>query len=619
VTRGAGAILIAFGLLTFGAAWVSSRVVSLLLGALLVLAGALTCTSRAVDAVIKVLEAGTEVGAKNISEVKAEIADDLKRLKTPIVVVLDDVDRLTPSEILEVFQLIKANGDFPNLIYLVLYERTIVEKNIEKALNVPSGREYLEKIVQVGFDVPMVDVARVHQLLFKRLDSLLSDDSVSARFSIKRWANVFGSSLHSYFMTLRDVNRFTSTLAFHVSSLLIDGAFEVNPIDLIGLEVIRLYEPEVYKALRSSKDILTATSRPEKPRLDAVRQTLVSIVDLGFEGRRDELRELVKHLFPTTEWAFGGPQYSHESGDRWYRDLRICSSKVFDRYFRLTISEDQLSQGSVQKLLAAFGSREALRSELEILNSRGLLNAALEELAIYQDKIGPEQIGPFITAVFDVADSLSDEKRGMLEVPVQWKVGFLVANAIKKLSDVGKRFELLAHAMDATSGLFMPVEFVALMSAPNEDQSQERLFPESNLEELRKIGVRKIESAAASGTLVAHPRLSSLLGVWRLWGKSEDVKSYVEGITGTPQGTTHFLKSFVVRSVSQQSGDYLGTERRYIRSGSIEPLISLDSLSARVNSLHQEGLSDEDRDAINAFTKAIERKRSGKSDDFARD
>ena len=214
------------------------------------------------DAIIKLLEAGTEIGAKSISEAKAEIAGDLRKLRAPILVVLDDLDRLTPQD--RVFQLIKANADFPNLIYLILCERAIVESNIEKAINVP-GRDYLEKIVQVAFDVPMIDTASVHRVLLQRLDSLLSVGTVSARFSQKRWGNIFFSSLGPYFRTLRDVNRFISTLAFQFSSFSTDGAFEVNPVDLIALEVIRLYEPEVYRAVQSNKDILTATRRPEKP------------------------------------------------------------------------------------------------------------------------------------------------------------------------------------------------------------------------------------------------------------------------------------------------------------------------------------------------------------------
>lgn len=130
-------ILVIFGAATIGAAWLHSLAVTLTLGGLLLLTGALALVSKFVNAIITLLETGVDVGAKSISEVKAELAHDLRKLKSPILVVLDDLDRLTPQEMIEVFQLIKANGDFPNLIYLILCDRTIVESNVTRALNVP--------------------------------------------------------------------------------------------------------------------------------------------------------------------------------------------------------------------------------------------------------------------------------------------------------------------------------------------------------------------------------------------------------------------------------------------------------------------------------------------------
>lgn len=77
-------------------------------------------------------------------------------MKTPILIGIDDLDRLTADEVRLVFQLIKANADFPNLVYLTLFQRDIVEGNLEKAKS-GSGKDFLEKVVQVGFDVPQVE------------------------------------------------------------------------------------------------------------------------------------------------------------------------------------------------------------------------------------------------------------------------------------------------------------------------------------------------------------------------------------------------------------------------------------------------------------------------------
>jgi hypothetical protein len=615
-----GVILVVLGAVTLGAAWLQSRAVTLVLGCLLVVAGVLSLVSRFVDSAIKFLEAGTEVGAKSLSEVKAEIAVDLRRLKAPILVVVDDLDRLTPQELLEVFQLIKANGDFPNLVYLILGERTIVENNVAKALNV-SGREYLEKIVQVAFDVPLIDVARVHQVLFQRLDSLLSTEAVAARFSQKRWANVFLSSLHSYFATLRDVNRFTSTLAFQFSCFSADGVFEVNPIDLIALEVLRLFEPDVYVALRSSRDLLTSVSRAERPQAETAAKTIESIIEMGSVDRRDQLRELIKHLFPSIKWALGGSQYVGDVGEQWYRDLRVCSRKVFDRYFRLSVSDEELSQGSVQRLLHARAKRAELRSELEALDSRGLLRAALEELAIHKDTLEPTWVESFITAIFDIADLLSDENRGMFEVPVYWRVAFLVQGALDRLGGIGARLEVLTNAISSTDGLFMPAEFVLLIDVPREAGGGSPTFSQAEVVEAKKVALRKIENAAASGALAEHRKLAILLGAWNKWSGNEEMAKYVASLTTTVAGTLKLLRSLVVRSLGHGTGDYIATERYYMRRKDIETLISMDALDERVRRFPADGLSEEDRRAVDAFQKAMERRKAGKPDDdpFERD
>jgi hypothetical protein len=123
---------------------------------------------------------------------------------------------------------------------------------------------------------------------------------------------------------------------------------------------------------------------------------------------------------------------------RWY---------IFDRYFRLTVSDEELSQSLVQRLLRARGDMENLRSELENLHSRGLLNAGIEELGVYQDQIEPHQVEPFITGLFDVADALSDDERGMFEVPAHWRIGSLVLKAIEKVNDSETRVAVVKNAI----------------------------------------------------------------------------------------------------------------------------------------------------------------------------
>jgi predicted KAP-like P-loop ATPase len=51
---------------------------------------------------------------KSLEQMRRELREEFKNLSAPIVVVVDDIDRLTEDEINLVFRLVKANADFPN-------------------------------------------------------------------------------------------------------------------------------------------------------------------------------------------------------------------------------------------------------------------------------------------------------------------------------------------------------------------------------------------------------------------------------------------------------------------------------------------------------------------------
>lgn len=607
-----GALLISCSVLTIGSGWLFPRSIAIVLGILTLLMAFLALTTGVVEASVKFLAAGTDIGAKGINEIKQELSEDLKKLKNPILIILDDLDRLTPQELLEVFQLIKANADFPNIIYLTLCDRSIVEANIKEALNVP-GRDYLEKIVQVAFDVPMIDVERVRNVLFDRLNRLLVAEAVSKHFDTTRWVNVFWSGLHSYFSTLRDVNRFTSTLSFHISSFSVNGAFEVNPIDLIVLETMRLNEPEFYKALQTSKGLLTG-DKSDLIDKKAAKQALEDVIEAGSEEHQADLTELLKHLFPATEWAFGGPSYAAEFGQHWYRDLRVCAAKLFDRYFRLTVSDEELPQATVQKLLDARGRRAELSSLLQSLSARGLLALAIEELALFQDQLEAEQVEPFITAIFDIGDLLPDTPLGGYQIPIQWRVGFLVQHALEKLETIESRADAFALAIQNTSGLSMAIEVADVLTAESDDETKTPFLSGTQAVRVRTAGLRKLEDAAASGSLARNRRLARLLHAWRRWGGTEGAVQFTEQVSRTAEGTLTLLKSLELRSYVQQLGDYAGTERCYFERKDIEPLISMDLLDERVKAIPEECLDEEGRRLTSNFQKAMERRKTGKPD-----
>ena len=77
----------------------------------------------------------------------------LKDLESKILIVVDDIDRLTDSETEIFFRLIKGIADFDNLIYLLLFDKVIVSNSLKTFKN-EDGEKYLDKIIQYSISIP---------------------------------------------------------------------------------------------------------------------------------------------------------------------------------------------------------------------------------------------------------------------------------------------------------------------------------------------------------------------------------------------------------------------------------------------------------------------------------
>jgi predicted KAP-like P-loop ATPase len=605
--------LIISAVLILGSVVPTLRTAGIIVAGLYLLVGLLTWSSKFSEQMAAFHEAGAET--QTLEEVKADVRKELTGLSTPILVLIDDLDRLTPAELLEMFQLVKANGDFPNIVYLLLCDRPIVEKHIAEVIKGASGRDYLEKIVQVPFDVPVLDTKRVHEILFSDLNTLLSDAVISKNFNQTRWGNVFFGGLRQYFGTLRQVNRFVSSLSFHMSMFKADDSFEVNAIDLIALEALRVYEPTVYQALPENKRLLTGTSDFGRGRNDEERRKLAALLDNVPPERTEGVRELVKHLFPPAEWAFGGSHYGTDWTDVWYRELRVCSEDVFDRYFHFVLPRGELSQAAIDRLLAASGDRGAFRAELNVLAAKGLLEVAMDRLEAYKQQIPIAHAIPFVTAMFDSTDQLSSERTGMFELSPVMHAERIIFWYLKQEQDPARRGEILRAAIEHTDGLSLPLGFINLIDPNQGDRtSPEEFVPADVLQQLKDACVRKINSFLAAGQIPKD--LSGTLYCWRTWAGPDGPTAFCTAMIQTPAGLLQFLRAFVVCARSHALTDYVVTPHWYIRRRDIETFVPFDAVEDKVTALPADtALSPEDDRAVAAFKKAAERRRTGESDE----
>lgn len=89
------------------------------------------------------------------SEMKQVLAHKLQELNVGFVVILDDLDRLDPEQAVEVIRLVRSVADFPKVVYLMCYDREVLAQALETGLKVADGDLFLQKIVQLTFNIPL--------------------------------------------------------------------------------------------------------------------------------------------------------------------------------------------------------------------------------------------------------------------------------------------------------------------------------------------------------------------------------------------------------------------------------------------------------------------------------
>jgi predicted KAP-like P-loop ATPase len=574
----------------------------------IVAASVLAKFGDAADKVATYLAAKSDATRKGITDLKNELRLLMSKLGKTVLVVVDDLDRLTPDEIRIVFQLVKANADFPSLVYLLLFQRDTVERALSRN-NEVDGAEFLSKIVQVGFDIPKISKKQLEESVESVVSHVVQGGPADKRFDTPRWGKLIGSGVMPYFQTLRDVKRFGNALSFHFELYKNGDSFDANPIDLIALEVLRQYESPLYQKLHGERMLLTGEhgsilGLPEKEKQDA--ENLI-------EGakRPDSARNLIEDVFPPVALALSGAKTSVSAfRSEWLKDLRPCHPETFERYFRFSLSPEDLSESELSSLLAlaATGDRQSIIQELKRLNGKGLLKAAVVQLRLHAASSVDANALPFITALLDMERELISQPAGsgIARVPTEMQAILIVGDVLRQ-RPIGLRGSLLRDAVAQSTALYLPM--ISFESSDEERKGAiDPLVSDEDSQLLKAACVEKIRNAKVSTELLSHPKLRYILQCWSKWGSDAEASAWVGQTSETDSGLLSLLAAFT-EGMNEIVGDRAVSATYRFALEDFVRYTNVDALAERVRRLAS-STNKENESRCRLFLRAFERWKS---------
>lgn len=85
---------------------------------------------------------------------REKIQKAVAALNKKIVILIDDLDRLTGEEILEVLKLINKNASFQNTVFVTAYDKQYVNTVLGSVVCCPEGRDFTDKYFNMELPLP---------------------------------------------------------------------------------------------------------------------------------------------------------------------------------------------------------------------------------------------------------------------------------------------------------------------------------------------------------------------------------------------------------------------------------------------------------------------------------
>jgi len=357
---------------------------------------------------------------------RAKLQKALANLSKPIVVVVDDIDRLSTTEIRDVFKLVRLTASFPNIIYLVAFDRMRVEKALDEQ-GVP-GRDYLEKILQVAMDLPAIPDGVLNRQILSAINAAIAPLERPGPFDEQVWPDVFMEVIRPLIRNMRDVRRFASAVRGTAGAL--EG--QIALADILALEAVRLFLPDVFVRLHGSVDALTTTAggHEDAPRLKSKINILIN--DAGAHG--DVVRDLVERLFPAALRHIKNNHFGPEWKSQWLKERRVAHEEILRLYLERVTGERLQAFTDAEQAWACMADRDAFNEFLRLLNPERLQDV-IASLEVYEEQFEPKHVVPGVIVLLNLLNVIPERQQGMFNFGSRFAVTRVTVRLLRSLKD----------------------------------------------------------------------------------------------------------------------------------------------------------------------------------------
>lgn len=394
----------------------------------------------------------------SVVEQKEQVAEALTNMDSSIVVIVDDIDRLDKVEVREIFKLVRLTANFPNVIYLLSFDRIRVENALTED-GVP-GRAYLEKIVQNGFEIPLIPRKVLTREVAQALDSAL--EQVKVRLDREVWDNTLLNIVVPAIKNMRDVRRLA--MAVRSTAAALTDSIEVS--DIVALETMRLFLPDAFWYLVAYQ-LPEGNSKINANEIRGKDEKEINISQALSYVPQDEaiIDAFLRITLPTSSYYDPGI-FSAGIGslDEYLRKRRVAYSEVRKIYLEQVLSDRLIAFANAEIIYQLTDDSAALAHELNAI-ADDELEDVISDLGRFAGKYSEVGVVNVILAILGAMTRLPrHDDRSVFMPEVRFNVTYTVGKILEQYQRNGGAVEAAVDAIiSRLRSLSARLEFILLV------------------------------------------------------------------------------------------------------------------------------------------------------------
>jgi hypothetical protein len=405
---------------------------------------------------------------KDLAQLKKEVDEILIRSKVKLYITIDDIDRLTPNEITDIFQLVKLNGNFANTIFILAYDQNVVVSALKNQFG-DNGKKYIEKIVQIDYTLPAISKENIVRIFIDSICKLFPEGEIREKI-IEISEKIKGKPFIQFFSSLRDIYRFNNSIKLRLPSVYND----LNIIDFLLVESLRMFDYEAYEFIIKNKGNLVYIKEDTSYRKSTTRTSPSEFINQT--EFNDTTKQIINSLFGngiTDVW------YSIDK-DNLIREKRVANINYFDRYFNLQLNSLDISEIIFEEFIQSKSISNKISILDKIVSDKKLFNF-LNYIKIKSLKSNVEDIENIVSTCLKYSEEVPYTKEPFWGYDTDFMTIIrFCSSIIERIPELDKRRQIILKYLNSTNYDFSTFYIVdSLINA--QIQSEENKLSYSHL------------------------------------------------------------------------------------------------------------------------------------------